>query len=115
MHRIGLELKETKCEEFPYLRISDWGLPVPIKSGGVTILGTPIGHLSFVENSCMDQVNQAKLFLSQLPKINDLQTASLVLRYCGVPKISHLLRSVPPRVIEEAAKDFDHVLLDTEL
>ena len=92
---------------FSYIAISDWDLPVPIKSDGVTILGTSIGHLSFVENSCMDQVHQAKLFLSQLPKIDDLQTASLVLRYCVVPKISLLLRSVPPRVIEETAKDFD--------
>ena len=112
MHGIGLELKDEMCEAFSYMGISDWDLPVPIKSDGVTILGTPIGHLSFVENSCRVQVNQVKLFLSQLPKINDLQKASIVLRYCGVPKISHLLRSVPPRVIDEAAKDFDHALLD---
>ena len=113
MFDIGLELREEKCEAYSPLGISHWDLPVPVKSDGVIILGTPIGHPSFIESCCKDQVNRAKLFLSQLPKLNDSQSASLLLRYCGVPKISHLLRSVPPIVIDEAAKEFDCALLDT--
>lgn len=49
MHDIGLDLREENCEAFSFSAIPDWNLPVSIKSDGFTILGTPIGHTSFVK------------------------------------------------------------------
>ena len=54
-----------------------------------------------------------KSSLSKLPGLNDAQTASLLLRYCGIPKISHLLRCIPLLVIDTAAAEFDCTIINT--
>ena len=36
-----------------------------------------------------------------------VQSAMLLLRYCGVPKMSYLLRVTPPEAIKDIAADFD--------
>ena len=76
-------------------------------------MGSPIDHKSFVQDVCFKQVDSAKVFLSKLPGLNDAQTASLLLRYCGIPKISHLLRCIPPLVIDTAATEFDCTIINT--
>ena len=72
---------------------------------------SPIGHKSFVQDVCLKQADSAKVFLSKLPRLNDAQTALLLLRYCGIPKISHLLRCIPSSVIDTAAREFDCTII----
>ena len=113
LSKIGLELREDKCEAFSPIGIHDWPLNIPVQKNGFVVLGTPIGSLSFVKDRCMKQVNTAKTFLSKLPYIDDTQSAMLILRYCGIPKISHLLRCVPPTVTAEATREFDVAIINT--
>ena len=54
-----------------------------------------------------------QVFLVKLPQINDAQAAMLILRYCGIPNISHLLQSVSPLVIADAAREFDIAIKET--
>ena len=106
-------MREDKCEAFSPIGIHDWPLNIPVQKNGLVVLGTPIGSLSFVKDRCMKQVNTAKTFLSKLPYIDDTQSAMLILRYCGIPKISHLLRCVPPTVTAEATREFDVAIINT--
>ena len=113
--KIGLHLRADKCEAFSSSDINDsnWQLSVPVKKNGIVVLGSPIGHKSFLQDICLTQVDSAKVFLSKLPRLNDAQTASLLLRYSGIPKISHLLRCIPASVIDTAATEFDCIIINT--
>ena len=47
-------------------------------------------------------------FFSRLTKPHlGVQSAMLLLRYCGIPKMSYLLRVTPPEAIKDIAADFD--------
>ena len=60
---IGLELREEKCEAFSPKGIQNWGLPIPVRSEGFELLGTPLGTASFVEEHCVQSVNHVKPLL----------------------------------------------------
>ena len=88
-------------------------MPVSVKKNGIVVLGSPIGHKSFVQDVFSKQVDSAKVFLSKLPGLHDAKTASLLIRYCGIPKISHLLRCIPSLVVDTAAAEFDCTIINT--
>ena len=101
---IGLDLREDKCEAYCPSGIVDWDLPIPVRDEGLEILGTPVGSDSFFKEKCIEIVKCEKShFLAKLPLLDDMQSALLLLRYCPVPKITHLLRTVPPSLLSEAA------------
>ena len=113
--KIGLHLRVDKCEAFSPSGINDrnWQLSVHVKKNVIVVLESPIGHKSFVQDVCLKQADSAKVFLSKLPRLNDAQTVLLILRYCGIPKISHLLRCIPPFVIDTAARELDCTIITT--
>ena len=81
-----------------------------VKTNGLECLGTLIGSGEFVKNSCLQQVKTGKSLLSKLPYLQDAQTASLILRYCGVPKILHLLRTVAPKLTNTTVNEHDNAI-----
>ena len=78
--KIGLHLRADKCEAFSPSGINDsnWPLSFPVKRNGIVVLGTPIGHKSFVQDVCLKQVDSAKVCVSKLPGLSDSQKASLL-------------------------------------
>ena len=112
---IGLELREEKCEAFSPKGIQNWGLPIPVRSEGFELLGTPLGTASFVEEHCVESVlvNRVKPLLSKLPMLQDCQSAILLLGYCGVPIVMHLLRTVPPKLVSSMASYHDKEIIDS--
>ena len=108
---IGLDLREDKCEAYCPSGISGWDLPIPVRDEGMDILGTPVGTDSFVRAKCLDIVKREGDFLVKLPLLDDVQSALLLLRYSAVPKITHLLRTVPPSLMSEAAELHDSMII----
>ena len=108
---IGLDLREDKCEAYSPSGIADWVLSIPIRDEGLEILGTPIGSDSFVREKCIETVKCERDFLAKLPLLDDMQSGLLLLRYCAVPKITHLLRTVPHSLIAEAAELHDTMIV----
>ena len=51
-------------------------------------------------------------FFGMLPKMKK-QTGVLVLREAGVPRFSHVVRSLPPRITDTACALFDHQIEST--
>ena len=107
MSSIGLVLRDEKCEAFSQVPVEDWSLPISLVTGGTLILGTPIGSDEFVSRSCAEIVSKEKSLLNRIPLLGNLQVSSLLLHYCGVSKMTHLLRSVAPSLIRDAANDRD--------
>ena len=107
MASIGLVLRAEKCEAFCQVPVEGWSLPISLFSNGLVVLGTPIGTDEFVSRSCSYIVSKEKTLLSKIPRLGNLQVLSLLLRYCGVSKMTHLLRSVPPSLIGSAANQHD--------
>ena len=77
------------------------------------ILGSPVGSAQFIHRECLKFARKQQPFLQKLRCIANTQVASLLLRYCGVPTLTHLLRSIPPPDIESAAKLHDENIVST--
>ena len=104
---VGLHLREEKCEAFSFSEIGNWPLPVPGRSEGVDVFGSPIGTDEFAKTFCCRKAQKAKSLLEKLPLLRDAQIANALLRSCGNTKINHLCRTVSPNLIEKAARLHD--------
>ena len=66
---------------------------------GALFLGSPLGAASFVTSFCTT-IAQSKISLChQLTKLDYVQSAILLLRYCHVPSLNHLARTVQPDLL----------------
>ena len=67
------------------------------------------------KEAVMIQVNSARSFLSNLHLVCYAQSASasLLLHYCGVSKISRLLCFIPPSLVSPTAKEYDLKVIST--
>ena len=93
------------------MRDTDWCLQrIPFINVGFCVLGSPIGSEEFVARMCTAKVGQEKEFLQKLALLQNIQSACLLLRYCGVGKITHLLRTIPPH-LRHAAQNHDSDVL----
>ena len=50
--KIGLELREGKCEAYSLLPIEGWSLPIDVQYDGLVILGVLVRSDSFVVELC---------------------------------------------------------------
>ena len=113
MKAIGLHIRPDKCEALSMIPVPDWSLPIPFTTDGMQVLGCPVGSDSFVQRQCVKYTQNRLPFLKKLRCMRNLQSAMLLLRYCGVPTITHLLRSAAPHNVAEAAAQHDLDILDT--
>ena len=108
MEGIGLVMRRDKCEAFSADPTLTWPVSnVSFSSSGIVILGCPVGIDSFVKSTCQEIVAKEKEFLTRLKQLKNMQSASLLLRYCGTGRISHLLRSIAPSLLHSAARFHD--------
>ena len=89
---INLVIADKKCKIFsPSSSTAVEGFEeISVSCEGTLFLGTPIGSMSFVTSSCVT-IAQSKLSLcEQLTKLDDVQSAMLLLQCCYVPNLNHL-------------------------
>ena len=111
---INLLVSDTKCEIFsPSGVINASSIDVPVTCEGSVFLGTPIGSASFVESSCSKIAQSGSLLCDQLTKLDDPQSATLLLRHCHVPRLDHLARTVRPSILAQAASFHDSMTQNT--
>ena len=80
----------------------------------------PIGSDNFVRDFLAKYVSKVEKFVVAVREIPvhahpgepAVQVANLLLRHCGSSKASHLLRTLPPAVVREAAQRIDDIVLD---
>ena len=92
---------------------SVWKPAAPNDENGLKIVGTPIGTPEYVAKYGIHVMNEEAQLLNFLPKLASLQIAWLLLYYCAVPRINHLLRTVPPSLVYDIARSHDEGIYST--
>ena len=106
--QIGLSIATKKCELFTNGRhCEDIPDEVRVSVLGTTILGTPIGQPRYVEAACSEFAKGGEDLCNQLLALEDTQSSMLLLRYCHIPRINHLGRTVAPSLIKSATRIHD--------
>ena len=88
------------------------GSPNSLESSrGVIILGTPVGHPAFVKAELQKKLQEQNKLLEAIPLVSDVQSAWLLLLYCGSSRANYLCRVLDPDSSEEYAVGHDANLL----
>ena len=103
---IGLHISMEKCELFGSTKICSLQRPEGIKvsSYGTTILGVAVGHVEYIAENCLDFAKSGQTLCDQFLSLEDVQSGCLLLRYCHVAHMNHLIRSVNPEHVRSAVQ-----------
>ena len=83
------------------------GEDVPQGSRGIRILGTPLGHSEHVVAQLQEMIESHRTLLDRIPALTDLQSAWLLLLFCGTSRANYSLRVVHPCLTESFARQHD--------
>ena len=87
---------------------------VQLQCHGIIVLKTPIGTDEYCKNHLDDVQVLLETAVEQLSKIKP-HNAIRLLRFCFIPRLQYLARTVPPRVFEPHAQRFDNLVRSTFL
>ena len=108
MQEVGLIVRPDKCEELSLQADASWPLhDIAFTTSGMSVLGCPIGSNAYVAEECERIVAKENTFLERLCGLRNMQSLLLLLRYCGTGRINHLLRAIPPSIIQPAVQQHD--------
>ena len=103
----------SKCEIFSFSDLgdaNDWRCR--ISTDGFTILGIPGGAASFIKDALTVKLDQFRKTLSLIPTLQ-VQSALLLLRYCGINRLNYLFRCVPAKFTGKIAASADDIIWKT--
>ena len=90
-----------------------WKGNLPQELNGLEILGSPVGHPAYIAKKLKDKLEEENKLLVNLVKIPHVQTAWLLLFYCGCPRAKYVLRTVPPNLCEDYRSQRDSKIRST--
>ena len=90
-----------------------WVHDKPAAEQGLRVLGAPMGADAYVEAFGATLAEEKAKLLQTLPQLPSLQAAWLLLYFCAVPRLNHLLRTTPPAQSRTAAIAHDNHVLNT--
>ena len=113
-HPRGLLLNQSKSlivapANFPvdHHLLSD----IPVTSDGFTVLGSPLRPAEYCLETALGRIQKVKDSLHRLGDLEDSQMEAALLRSClSLPKVTHLLRTCPPDVIQRALERLDEIM-----
>lgn len=112
-HERGLHVNLTKCVAFGSPSELEKGcvgaMEIPLNSNGINILGTPLGSEAFCRDECASKFRNMSASVKSITKYHP-EIAYLLLAQCVNSRPQHLLRSVPPWILAEAALQFDDII-----
>ena len=122
---LGLELVTSKCQVYTPPTVAAAQMPsihalcterqLPHASE-MESLGVMFGPLVSVVAHCDAAVDASEHFFACVAHPSmPVQTASLLLRYCAIPKLGYLARTVHPDMLLEPARRFDQMALQAQL
>ena len=119
----GLTINKLKCKVLLREKMStnerqkamEWSksVGVPVVQGAYTAtLGSVVGFDEVgMAEWASQQVHRHQTFFRMVPKMSK-QCGAAVLRVAGVPRLNHLTRTLPPRIIAKAAEQFDTQVME---
>ena len=90
-----------------------WRADRPPEERGIRVLGAPLGCTEYVDKFAVDLVEEEAQLLDLLLKLPSLQAGWLLLYFCAVPRINHLLRTTSPMQLQRAARLHDQCMVNT--
>ena len=137
---VGLDLRPDKTQAWSPSAPCPPGLEEQWRPDGLTLVGVPLGeplpadglpdesdetrtdlgHEGYTAERCREVASRAATLLGKLaelpslasPHLPAVQVGALLLRLCGVGKVTHLLRSNPPAYTQRAAAAFDKAVFE---
>ena len=86
------------------------GSQLPTVERGIKVLGTPLGHEDYVARHLEAVTDEQRILLERIPRVQDVQSAWLLLLHCASAWANYQLRSVPPNATSEFAAVHDEGL-----
>ena len=80
---------------------------LPPEEQGVKILGTPLGHPSYVRSQLAALTAKHEHLISNILQVQDLQCAWILLLYCASARANYSLRVVHPKLTDAFAAQHD--------
>ena len=77
---------------------------------GVTVVGTPIGCDDYVRGAVQSKVVEQQSFTRAIMALPSSQVSWLLFLYCAVPRVNHLLRTIPPGQASAIAAQHDQLI-----
>ena len=84
---------------------AEW--PAALGREGIVILGVPVGTPDFETRLCLSRVRENDALLRGIRKIRQTQLQLLLLRFCAVPRMSYMMRTVPLEHLHQALGQHD--------
>eukprot|EP00959_Pyramimonas_sp_CCMP1952_P408431 8560070-Pyramimonas_sp.AAC.1 len=75
-----------------------WRSDKPLEEKGIRVLGAPFGSLEYITNFGTKLTTERTKLLNYITKLSDLQVVWLLLYYCAMPRLNHILRTTPPEL-----------------
>jgi len=85
--------------------VGDWALPP--EQQGLQVLGAPLGTAEYIQAALDQTLTKQRALLERIPTVPHLQSAWLLLLYCGSARYSHQLRVVDPAATIHYAAGYD--------
>ena len=76
------------------------GSGLPTTEQGIRVLGTPLGHVDYVETQLRDRLEDHQVLLNRIPEVQDLQTAWALLLHCASARANCMLRVIRPELVQ---------------
>ena len=121
--KAGLSVNGAKCKLLRASTMQSIPDPTPMADAlaeagvvevddGIVILGAPAGRADFVEASLNAPVNALDEWVKDLEDIADVthQNRLLLLRICGLPRVTHLPQTCSPEDVAEPMRRAHHVI-----
>ena len=83
------------------------GSGLPTTEQGIRVLGTPLGHVDYVETQLRDRLEDHQVLLNRIPEVQDLQAAWALLLHCASARANYMLRVIRPELVRGYAKGHD--------
>ena len=83
------------------------GSDIPSHQQGITVLGTPLGHVAFIAQHFRNVIEEQRCLLERIPMVQDVQSAWLLFLHCVVACTNYQLRSVHPGAVEWHVRSHD--------
>ena len=89
-----------------------WNSDKPLPERGIKILGTPFGTTQYISTYWGKLSSERAQLLNLIPKLPSRQAAWLLLYFCAVPRMNHILRTVPLPEAQPMAEAHDRSIIE---
>ena len=110
--RVGLRVNSAKTLVYsPGADLGEgWGCK--LQHTGCTVLGVPLGKPEFIRSHLESCVASLKTICLSFPALS-VQSAYLLLRFCGVQRLNHLWRTTPSSIAIHFSKEISTIIWTT--